>query len=222
MADPVAALADLAAVGYQGAVLDRTGFLDNAQNFLLNAQPYVGDPKLVSTDGRLLYLDLTGLRARLQRELGTDATARAGQLVSGDVVQWTGVQVGQPICHGVSMAVSDAHAYVTLDNTTGRPVPITPSLQFQANPDATRVIVRGPGFRNDVPLRNGGGTWQPAITLAPGRTNISFTIVGPDPAAPADPGKLQLQILHPSFGPQFDPATDEWAHKLSPTGCEFP
>ncbi len=65
--DPVSMMASVASVGFQGAVIDRSGLDNNGDDFLKAITPYTGPILLQSADNRLVYVDLTGLRARLTK-----------------------------------------------------------------------------------------------------------------------------------------------------------
>ena len=214
--NPVALLAQVAAIGFQGVVIDRTGFADNAQAFLTAAAPYTGAPALRSPDDRLLYLDLTGLRGRLDRELGANGVAQSAQIALGKLVQFNGFSYPESACTATRRWAVERAASVVLDNTSNAPVTVSASSAFTANPAASSIAVHGPGDDESVALQNGAGSWQHELTLPTGKSTVTFTLSGPRFAAPHDARSLQFAMSGYSFGPEFDSPALAFAAKSGP------
>jgi phosphoglycerol transferase len=215
--DPIALAGQVAAAGFQGVVIDRTGFADRADAILAAVAPFTGPPQLRSLDDRLLYLDLTGLRTRLQRELGADALAKSAQSVLGKTVQWKGFYRPEPLCGGARRWAMSRTPTIELDNTTQHASTANVSTSFEANPRATRITVRGPGFSEDVALHNGTGVWKRQIALPRGKTQLQFSLTGPKVDAPKDARTLQFSLLDYDLGGQLDSPVAAWARPFAPT-----
>jgi phosphoglycerol transferase len=217
--DPAATLASLATVGFQGVVVDRTGFSDNADSFLAAAKPFVGDPQLTSTDDRLLYLDLTGLRARLQREIGDNGVARSRDVTLGNTIKWDGFSFPEPLCGGTRRWSVSPSAWINLVNSTKQPQTITFSSDVRANPRATSLAITAPGIHDKAAFTNGVASINETITLPPGLSKIRLDLNGPQVVAPQDARTLYFALENFSFGPQYESPAIAWAHQLNP-GCK--
>ena len=220
--DPVATVGEIAATGFQGIVVDRSGFTDRAESFLRAVEPYVGAPVLKSQDDRLLYLDLTGLRGKLDAQLGKGAVAQDAQVVLGDAIHWTGFSFPEPVCGGTRRWATSRTGTVELENTTKAPITVTASTSFEANPDAKAIKVHAPGVSDTVVLTNGTGRFERQLTLPPGASQIQFTLVGPGVVAPNDARTLQFSLVNYSFGGPFASPIVAWAHSLEPSCSATP
>jgi hypothetical protein len=212
--DPVAMMASVAAVGFQGAVIDRTGLTNNGEDFLKAITPYTGPVLLQSQDNRLLYVDLTGLRARLVRELGASAVDTGKQVTLGNTISWSGFSFPEPLqpCGTRRWAISRT-ATITVDNPAKTPTPTTVSTHYEANAAAASIELRGPGTDVTSPLANGLGAVAQQMTLPPGKSKITFTLKGPAVVRPADELRtLQFSLVNPDLGQQFDSPVVTWAH----------
>jgi phosphoglycerol transferase len=210
---PASALAQIAAAGFQGVVLDASGFPDSGQAFGTAAAQFAGAPALGAIGDQYVYYDLTGLRAQLERDLGADAVAHDRSIVLGDTVRWRGFTSADGGCSAPRRRAVDRDAIVELNNTTGAPLTTTIATEFDANPSATRVDVRGPNLDDSVTLTGGKGLFSRQVTLPPGRSQVHFTLNGP-----AASRSYQFALVRPSFGPQFDARVVEWARDHTP-GC---
>jgi len=217
--DPAATLASLASVGFQGVVVDRTGFSDNAEALLAAARPLVGDPKITSQDDRLLYLDLTGLRARLQREIGDDAVARSRDVTLGNTIKWDGFSFPEPLCGGTRRWSLSPSAWINLVNSTGQPQTITFRSDVHANPKSSSIAITAPGVHDKAAFTNGVAAIDETITLPPGRSKIRLDLNGPKVVAPQDARTLFFALENFSFGSQYESPAVAWAHQLNP-GCK--
>ncbi len=214
--DPVSMLAQVAAVGFQGVVIDRPGYPDNAAALLKAAAPYTGAPTLGSKDNRLYYLDLTGLRARLQRELGDEALKQSSDVVLGNTVRWDGFSSAETTCGGARRWATSPTATVELNNPSSAPTTVTASTSFVANPATRQVDISAPGDDEVVPLSNGTGTWSKTLTIPPGKSQIRFGVTGPNFNAPGDSRTLHFALSGYQFGAPFDSPVQQWGAKLSP------
>jgi phosphoglycerol transferase len=212
--DPIAMMASVAAVGFQGAVIDRTGLANNGEDFLKAITPYTGPVLLQSQDNRLLYVDLTGLRARLERELGASAVDAAKQSTLGNTISWSGFSFPEPLqpCGTRRWAIART-ATITVDNPTSTPITTTVSTRYEANPAATSIELRGPGADTTTPLANGLGSVAQPMTLPPGKSKVTFTLNGPAVSKPAaELRTLQFSLINPQLGAQFESPVVTWAH----------
>jgi hypothetical protein len=100
-----------------------------------------------------------------------------------------------------------------LNNTSGRPLTTTVTTEFEANPSAARIDVRGPNLDDSVTLAAGKGLFSRPVTLPPGRSQLHFALTGPSASR-----SYQFAFVRPSFGPQFDARVVDWAREHSP-GC---
>jgi phosphoglycerol transferase len=210
---PASALAQIAAAGFQGVVVDASGFPDRAQALGTAAAQLAGAPKLGAIGDQYVYFDLSGLRAQLERDLGTDAVAHDRPIVTGDTVRWIGFGPADGGCAAPRRRAVERAAVVELNNTTGAPLTTTVATEFDANPAATRIDVRGPNLDDTVTLTAGHGLFSRQVTLPPGRAQIHFTLEGPA-ASPS----YQFALLRPSFGPHYDARVVDWARNHTP-GC---
>ena len=211
---PASALAQIAVAGFQGVVVDASGFPDRAQAFGTAAAQLAGVPRLGAIGDQYVYFDLTGLRAQLERDLGADAIAHDRGIVIGDTVRWIGFGPADGGCAAPRRRAVDRDAVVELNNTTGAPLTTTVATELDANPAATRIDVRGPNLDDSVTLTAGKGLLSRQVTLPPGRSRIHFTLIGP-----AASRSYQFALVRPSFGPQFDARVADWASEHTP-GCE--
>jgi phosphoglycerol transferase len=212
--DPVAMMAAVAAVGFQGAVIDREGLPNNGDDFMKAITPYTGPVLLQSLDNRLLYVDLTGLRGRLVRELGPAAVDRGKQVVLGSTVSWNGFSFPEPIqpC-GTRRWATERTATITVNNTTNAPIATTVSTHYEANPSAPSIEMKGPGVDATTPLAKGLGFVSQPVTLPPGKSSLAFTLNGPAVVKPAtDLRDLQFSLVDTELGQQFDSPVVTWAH----------
>ena len=214
--DPVSMLAQVAAVGFQGVVIDRPGYPDNAAALLKAAAPYTGAPTLGSKDNHLYYLDLTGLRARLQQELGDAAVKQSADVVLGNTVRWDGFSSGETICGGARRWATSPAATVELNNPSSTPTTVSASTSFLANPAIRQVNISAPGDDEVVPLSSGTGTWSKTLTIPPGKSKIRFGVTGPNFNAPGDHRTLYFALSGYKFGAPFDSPVQQWGAKLSP------
>jgi phosphoglycerol transferase len=217
--DPVGLLAQVAAVGFVGVVIDRNGIAGGASRLLAAVRPYVGPPQIRSLDGNLVYLDLRGLHARLQTELGPNALTQSSQVVIGDTVRWTGFYTPDTICRGSNRWSGARTSSVELDNLSAAPVSVDVSTALVANPAATQIGVRVQGHDDAITLSGGTGSWSRHLVLAPGKTRIQFTLVGPKFVAPGDDRHLYFALNGYSFGGAFDSPVEAWAAQQLP-GCK--
>jgi hypothetical protein len=212
--DPVAMMASVAAVGFQGAVIDRSGLANNGDDFLKAITPYTGPILLQSVDNRLVYVDLTGLRARLDRELGPAGVERGKQVVLGNTISWNGFSFPEPLqpC-GTRRWATARTATVTVNNPTNAPTTTTVSTHYEANPAAKSIELRGPGVDATTPLADGLGSVSQPMTLPPGESKITFTLTGPAVVKPAGELRdLQFSLVSAELGQQFDSPVVTWAH----------
>jgi phosphoglycerol transferase len=214
--DPLATLSAVASAGFEGVVINKTGFADGAEEFLTAVEPYVGAPKLVSTDDRLLYLDLTGLRAHLEQEIGDDGVERSKRAALGDDMAWTGFSFPEPVCGGTRRWATSPTPSITVTNDTDAAKTFEFSTKFEANPGATSIDIVGPGVDESVPLANGTGSFQRNIVVPPGESTIQFTLVGPKFEAPQDARPLQFAFLHYTVGGEYGSPAIDWAHQVGP------
>ena len=212
--DPVSLLAQVAAVGFQGVVIDRAGYADNGVALLNAVAPYTGAPPLGSIDNRLYYLDLTGFRARLQRELGDEALKQSADVVLGNTVRFDGFSSGETTCGGARRWATSPVATIELDNPSSTPSTVTASTSFLANPATGQVSISAPGDNEVVPLSSGSGKWSKTLTIPPGKSQIRFSVTGPKLSSPGDPRTLYLALIGYRFGAPFDSPVQEWASKL--------
>jgi phosphoglycerol transferase len=216
--DPVAMVSSVAAVGFQGMVIDRSGLVKNGEDFLKAVTPFTGPVLLHSADDRLLYVDLTALHARLVRELGADAVEKGKQVILGNTITWSGFSFPEPLqpC-GTRRWATSRTASITVD-AGNAPVTSTVSTQFEANPAARSIAVHAPGVDTSAPLSNGTGRFEQQITLPAGKSTISFTLNGPAVVKPAGELRtLQFSLVDPELGQQFDSPVVTWAHNQGTT-----
>ena len=213
MSDPVATVAQLAAAGFQGAVIDVSGFSDSARGFLKAVQPFVGSPVLTSPTGALVYLDLAGLRARLTHDLGADAIAADSRLILADNLRKIGFEELQGTCATARWWATSKSPTLEFTNPTNVPLPVTVSSNVEANAAATRLDVRGPNLQDTVPLAAGRAIFERQLTLPPGKSRLQFSIVGPPVST-----TRQFALTQLSLGPNFDAKVVDWAHARTP-GC---
>ena len=217
MGAPVGALAQVAAVGFVGVVINRDGFADRATSLLNALAPYTGPPRLRARDDHLLYLDLTGFRARLQSDLGAAAVTQSAHVVLGDTVVWTGFAPPETICGGAQRRWSTARSStIQLDNLSRDPVTITASASFVANPATTHISVRAPGSSEEIALSGGAASWSRQLMLPPGKSQLRFSVDGPKIPSPGDARTLYFALLGYKLGARFDSPVLSWAAALSP------
>jgi hypothetical protein len=176
---------------------------------------------LGSTDNRLSYLDLTGLRARLQHELGDEALAQSSDVAVGNTVRWNGFSNGETACGGVRRWATSPSATIELNNRGSTPITINPSTTFEASPATPQVAISAPGDNEAVPLFGGTGTWEKTLTIPPGKSQIRFSVTGPSIAAAGDPRSLYLALTRYRLGAPFDSPVQQWAGRL-PGACTPP
>ena len=187
---------DVIAVGYQGYVIDRAGFVDYGVEIERDIQSAIGRAPQVSGDGRWSFFDLTGLAP----QFGTpeDLASLGQQLLNGPRISlegcssWTGYGEDRFSWCGASGAVhidnADAGGPVVLDANVIAPGGAG-TLTFDAG-----------GVRTDIPI-------------GPGPTPISLRVpAGEEPAisfkadvqpviAPGDPRDLRFQLIDPHVEP---------------------
>ena len=168
--------------------------------------PVVGEPKVRSRDGRLLYFDLTGLRARLDREVGpagvdlveADRARRAGRL-DGLLVPRTGVR--RPDALGRASRPRRSTS-TTPPAHRSRPPCRRPSSRTRWRRPSRCA---GPTAPRCAPRRAATAAWE-RPDHAPAR-QVEAAVrpsSGPRVVAKGDRRTLQFALEHYSFGPQFD------------------
>jgi phosphoglycerol transferase len=212
---PAQLLATITAVGFDGVVIDTSGFADNGAAFINAATALGVAPKIVV--GTLQFIDLRPLRTRVD-----DAIGKAGVTASRDIAlekteQWTGFSFAEGACDGVSRWATARTSDLALVNPTEHTITTTISTGITANPQAADLLISGPGFSQHVALANGTGSWQRAITLAPGTTHIEFDFAGPAVVAPADTRKPIWQLTRYTLGARYDSPAVQWATTNDPT-----
>ncbi len=214
--DPVGLLAQVAAVGFVGVVIDRDGIAGGASKLLAAVLPYVGAPQIGSTDGNLVYLDLRGLHARLETELGPNAITQSSDVVVGNTVRWTDFYTPDTICNGSNRWSATRTSSVELNNLSPAPVSVDASTGLVANRAATQIEVRVQASDDTIKLSGGTGSWSRHLVLPPGKTRIQFTLVGPNFVAPGDTRHLYFALNRYSFGGAFDSPVQAWAAQQLP------
>ncbi len=209
--DPVNTLAQVAAVGFVGVVIDRAGYPDSGAALLKAIKPYTGVPTLGSTDSRLIYVDLTGFRARLRSELGDDALSQSTHVALGDTVRWTNFSSAEPTCDGVRRWATAKSATIELNNVSQQPITVSASTSFLANPASKHITVTAPGDNEDIQLANGSGSWSRDLVLPPGKSKLEFSVDGPQVPSPGDPRTLYFALLGYKLGGPFDSPVQQWA-----------
>jgi phosphoglycerol transferase len=217
--DPVSMLAQIAAVGFQGVVIDRRGYPDNAAALLAAAAPYTGAPKLGSIDNRLYYVDLTGFRSLLEQKLGDAAVKQSADAAIGNTVRWHGFSFGETTCGGVRRWATSPTSTIELINKQSTPITVSASTALQASPATTQVTINAPGDNETVPLSGGSGSWDRTLTIPPGTSHIQFSVNGPPLHAPADARPLYLLLDGYKLGGPFDSPVQQWAGTL-PSACK--
>ena len=204
---PAYLLATVAAVGFNGLVLDTQGYADQGKAILQAAEPLLGDPKLRSADGNFVFLNLRPLRARLVQDLGKAAVAKSATIALKGYEKWTGFSFPEQSCTSHWHWATSKSAEVDVSNPTSAAETLTLSTSLLASPAAHSITVAGPGFSDVVPLTAGAGSWQHRVSLAPGTSHLSFTLSGPPYPAGADRRGLQFEVLNPSFAAAASPLT---------------
>ncbi len=216
--EPLSLLAQIAAVGFVGVVVNRSGFADGAAALMNAAAPYVGAPKLTSTDQNLEYLDLTGLHARLENELGADALTQSSRVVLDQTVSWTGFAGPEITCAGLRRWVTSPTATIELDNTSGHAVSVTASASFVANPAATHISLDAPGDKEEIGFSGGAAAWSRQLVIPPGKSKLRFRVGAGSPRipSPGDPRTLYFGMVGYKLGGPFDSPVQSWAQNLVP------
>jgi phosphoglycerol transferase len=212
---PAQFVATVAAVGFDGLVLDTRGYADGGAHFLQGATPVFGKPVIVT--GPLQFYDLRTLRERLARAVGKDGVATAADIALDRTEQWQGFSFTQGACTGVSRWATSKRSRLVLVNSTHRAITTAISASLTANRLAQSLAISGPGFSQTVTLANGTGTFARSVTLPPGASNVDFRLDGPAVVAPNDPRHPVWQLTNYTLGARFDSAALAWAMAHDPT-----
>lgn len=216
--DPRVLVTQIAAAGFQGAVIDTSGYPDGATAFLADVTPLVGAPRRQSPDGHLQYVDLTALRSRLTAQVGADTAHAWRDDLLGTTVRWKGFSGIEPACGDPNRWAVQPSATMEVTNRTGRSRSMLVSTDFSANPKSSHITVRGPGFTRQVALVDGRGHFEQPLTLAPGTSRLRFTVTGPRVEAPNDPRQLWFALVGPTAEAGSAPTLAQWAHGATATG----
>lgn len=211
--DSPTAVAQLAAVGFTGVVVDTTGFAHGATAFLAGAEPLVGAPRVRSDDGRLLYLDLTALRSRMDAEVLPSTRREWTNATLGRSTRWNDFSTRDARCPEPLRWAIEPTASVDLSRGHGVPTTADLATSIEANPQATHVTITGPGFSEVVPLTNGRGHFSRSVRLPRGQGRLRFTLAGPRFVSPSDQRTLWFALRNANFDAVGTPTLSEWAHR---------
>jgi phosphoglycerol transferase len=209
--EPIEVVATAAASGFEGLVIDRTGFADGGKRLLAAIEPVVGAPSLRTTDDRLLFIDLRDLRAQLDDDLGRTNVDRIGSSSLRRYAEWVGFSYAEPSCGKTSRWAVTPRPSVNLYQDVAPSKRVELAFDINANPDARSVEVSGPGFSDTVELRDGAGSWRRSVALPRGRSTLQFDFDGPPVVAPGDPRGLQFAVSDVTMAEPFDNDVTAWA-----------
>ncbi len=213
--DPPAFLTQLAVVGFDGVVLDTTGFVDGGEAFRTGAEPLVGSPRLRSPDGHLEYFDVTRLRSKVRAEVPAATRQEWINATLGRSVRWNRFSPIDTPCPIPLRWATERSTSVDITRGPGAASSAKLATDFDANPTATRITVRGPNFTEVIPLVEGRGRFERSVPLPSGRTTLRFTLIGPKVNAPGDQRTLWFGLRNANFDAVGVPTLTEWAHALA-------
>jgi len=205
-------VSQLAAAGFDAAVVDTRGYADGGTALLTAVRPLTGPPRERSADGHLLALDLAPLRTRMQAEVG-DATVRDwGQAVVGTAAEWPGFADEEPACPGARRWATRPDPSITITNSTDRPQRLRFTSDLEADTRATRVTVQAPGSDHEYALRAGRGRIEQALEVPTGTSHIRLRLTGPRvQPANQDPRTLWFALIGANFEDTTTPTIARWA-----------
>ncbi|MCZ7528820.1 MAG: hypothetical protein M5U14_22055 [Acidimicrobiia bacterium] len=210
-----AAIAAEAAVGYDGIMVNREGFVDGGAELEGALQSMGGVKRLASPDDRLLYYDLVPAREGLERAFraGEIAGFRSALLSPVSVTWGSGFHARES--DGVSVwRWSDQESVLELDNhqDTNRRVSVEANLVAES-PGAT-IVLEGAGKEVEVRMDEAGsGRLEAVLDLPPGRTDLAFSTDADRIRAPNDSRSLYVLFVEPTI---VDRAIDDlvgWAEE---------
>jgi phosphoglycerol transferase len=189
-------LGDIAAAGFRGLYVDRSGFADRAAGLERETTRLAGPPALVSGDGTQLFWDLQPVAGRQLAALGADGvTARASLVLHpvrptwkqgffapapdpayagfGDLLYYPDIP-GQPV-----VTARWAQSPATLELTNPLPAPRPVLLRFRAGtagPASGALVLSAPGMA-DVTVAVGPEPKpvQVPLVLPPGTSSVGIT-----------------------------------------------
>ena len=192
----------LAAVGFHALLVDGYGYADGAAQIEADLRSRLGDPVLVSSDGRYACYQLWRLVEELREKYPADSWFKVRDYVrSSPLVRWVGF-------YGSEGTGKDTWRWCTwrgeihIDNPVPRPQVIAFDAELLAGSEKGCLLtVEGLGFAESYRL-------DPVIpvvlsrrlTLPPGRSVLRFKATGPELRAPGDPRSLVFRIIRPQFG----------------------
>ena len=191
-----AMLGDIAAVGFRGLYVDRSGFVDRAAGLERETTRLAGPPALVSDDGMQLFWDLRAVAERQLAALGADEVRARAWLVLhpvrpnwkrgflapvpdpphagfGDLLYYPDIP-GQP---AVTARWAQSPAVLELTNPLPAPRPVM--LRFRARTagaDSGSLVVSAPGTA-DVTVAVGPEPkpLEVPMLLPPGTSSVGIT-----------------------------------------------
>jgi phosphoglycerol transferase len=189
---PVALVRSLAAVGYQGILIDRFGYADRAEALAAALVDATGAQPLLSPDGRWWFFSMVDLRSRFdpaEMDELRDELLHAPRLVLGgcasteeappDRFQWCGVDVD-----------------VSVARSTGPYDPFTYTFDVDAPGGDGELVVDLDGEQHTFAI----GPTRTTITLdVPGGEGVDVTMHAEVAAvvAPGDPRDLRFRVIDP-------------------------
>jgi phosphoglycerol transferase len=189
-------LGDIAAAGFRGLYVERSGFADRAAGLERETTRLAGPPAVVSGDGMQLFWDLRPLAERQLAALGPDALSARASLVLhpvrptwkqgfsapvpdpvyagfGDLLYYPDIP-GQPV-----VTARWAQSPATLELTNPLPAPRPVVLRFRAGTAGVTsgsLVLSAPGMADvSVPVGPEPKPLEVAMVLPPGTSSVGIT-----------------------------------------------
>jgi len=211
--DPRTEITQIAAVGFDTAVLDTRGYQDGGVAYLEAVRPLVGAPRERSADGHLLALDLAPLRARMRADVGGTTVRAWRDSVAGTTLEWPGFAAQEVACPATRRWAEQRDPSVTVTNSTDGALRVRVAGAVVADPRATRLRTTGAGPDRAVPLTDGRGRIDETLTVPPGTSAIGLRVDGP-PVQRGTGGDADrwFALEDTTVRPLGAPSIDAWAH----------
>jgi phosphoglycerol transferase len=169
----------VAALDFQGLVVDRFGYDDRAMELEAALRSELGAPIEVSPDARYSFFDLRPYADRLDQTLAPDAKQDLVRLTLNPTqIAWTGVDGygNDPLDR---VGTTQQTFAVTFNNPGAETRPVRFRLSIEGSVSSPPLLAEWPGgTRQEISLTDGRVIIDRVIEVAPGATRVAFSTQG--------------------------------------------